>query len=425
MLKMRRLAVLVALVLLVLPVVYAQCATQTRDLVTFPTAPNRNSPPIGPNSCDSVDFKALTVGYEYRFASPIFVEDIQSFALDINYCEVADFGVVLEDGTTIIVRGQDFFTGNFGPSGGSPFNRAFPVSMSDLISEGKLSEGQQVKALIFRVSASGAYRFMGLQVNSLSITLDDCTTGEFGSDASFCDVSCAFPFCGDSVVNGVNEQCDGGGSCNAECRTTGTGAGECGDGLCDAANGENPITCPQDCQASPDLDVSGGLFNLALAHNVLFAKVLDILHIVKDALFQLEIKIIEIQLTNEPCNQQPVSFKLTAEFSPYGKLNEIDAIIRLLIQAMRDAIDGGNNFGTIGTTEINNAEGLEVLGEQHVGLGNFARALECKCQAYKTLIGVVDTTTGCCGNNIQETGEECDDGNLIDNDACANDCTSN
>jgi len=43
---------------------------------------------------------------------------------------------------------------------------------------------------------------------------------------------------------------------------------------------------------------------------------------------------------------------------------------------------------------------------------------------YLFLICAAPSVAQTCGNNIVEEGEECDDGNIIDNDGCTNACTN-
>src|SRR3990172_6557832 len=107
------------------------------------------------------------------------------------------------------------------------------------------------------------------------------------------------PICGNSVVESP-EECDDG----------------------EALDGDG---CSGNCLS--EKEVHYVLYDLAINHNLLFSKVQDLLHIVTDLLFQLEVKTIEIQLTDFPCDQQPVSFWIPADLSPYGKLNEIDSLI--------------------------------------------------------------------------------------------------
>ena len=176
----------------------------------------------------------------------------------------------------------------------------------------------------------------------------------------------------------------------------------CGDGdmdqgeECDFASDPSGCSTGSTCNANCicEKEVNFVLFDLTLGHNMLFSKVMDLLHIIKEALFQLEIKTIEIQLTDFECNQQPVSFWIPADISPYGKLNEIDALIRLLIKAINDG--GPLNFGSPNLagadTKLDDAECL-------IGLDQFKNAFNCKCLAYREdLLGLDDESGVVCND---------------------------
>ena len=152
--------------------------------------------------------------------------------------------------------------------------------------------------------------------------------------------------------------------------------------------------------AQTDKDVNFVLFDLALGHNMLFSKVMDLLHIIKYSLFQLEMKTIEIQLTNNKCSQQPVSFWMPAENidggSPYGKLNEIDSMITLLIQSID--VGEANNPGAFGTPppETVDASDRLIEADDCISLDQFRKAFECKCLAYReNLLGINDNSVSC------------------------------
>ncbi len=153
----------------------------------------------------------------------------------------------------------------------------------------------------------------------------------------------------------------------------------------------SPSTSPS---AAPlDKDAPYVLWDLAVGHNMLFSKVMDLLHIAKDGLFQLEIKMVETTLTDFPCDQQPVSFWIPANLNPYGKLNEIDALIQLLIQALRDG--GEINFG-LTSEDVDEAEAKLIFAECHIGAGSFREAFNCKCLAYREdLLDLVDNSVTC------------------------------
>ncbi len=183
--------------------------------------------------------------------------------------------------------------------------------------------------------------------------------------------------CGNEVVEG-GEQCDPPGADQ-----------QCPSGVCD-----------NNCQCEAEKEANFVLFDLAIGHNMLFSKVQDLLHIIKDLIIQLEFKTIEIQLTNFECAQQPVSFWIPAQFSPYGKLNEIDAMIQLLIDSLQRGLDAGGNFGAPGP-DLAGAQNLLNDAENCINPNNeFREAFECKCLAYRQeLLGLTDNTVACtpCG----------------------------
>ncbi len=235
---------------------------------------------------------------------------------------------------------------------------------------------------------------------------EQCDDGNTNSCDS-CSPNCINEFCGDFSVCDP-EQCDDGRHCSngvscvfdAECALI-------GDELCLARNNDG---CDNQCQSeqqqespSPSASASPSpsgkpapyvLFDLAVGHNMLFSKVMDLLHIIKEALFQLEIKMVEIQLTNNPCNQQPVSFWIPADLNPYGKLNEIDALIELLIKSIQDGQAAGGNFGG---PDIGGAQSRLNEADMCIGFSQFREAFECKCLAYReNLLGLVDESDILC-----------------------------
>ncbi len=170
----------------------------------------------------------------------------------------------------------------------------------------------------------------------------------------------------------------------------GTGVGDAVDYMC-------PGQCQSDCTCSKESAFV--LFDLAMGHNLLFSKVQDLLHTIKDMLFQLEMKTIEIQLTDFNCSQQPVSFWIPAEFDPYGKLNEIDGLVKLTIQSLNKSIEAGGDFGTPGP-DLASAEALLQDAETCIYYQHFRDAFYCKCLAYRVdLLGLVDDDDLCvtCG----------------------------
>ncbi len=182
---------------------------------------------------------------------------------------------------------------------------------------------------------------------------------------------------------------------------------QCGDGIVDPpeecdppGNNDQCISgvCNSNCQCEAEKEVNFVLFDLAIGHNMLFSKVQDLLHIIKDMIIQLEFKTIEIQLTNFECAQQPVSFWIPSQFSPYGKLNEIDAMIQLLIDSLQRGLAVGN-FGFPGP-DLAGAGALLGEAETCITESEFREAFECKCLAYRQeLLGLTDNSVTCtpCG----------------------------
>lgn len=151
-----------------------------------------------------------------------------------------------------------------------------------------------------------------------------------------------------------------------------------------------PGMCQQDCRCSKG--TNNALFDLAVGHNLLFSKVQDLLHIIKDMLFQLEMKTIEIQLTDFNCSSQPVSFWIPANEDPYGKLNEIDQLIKLLIYA----IDKNEAAYDITPTELALANSYLTAAERCISINEYRQAFNCKCLAYRSpLLGLTDTSVQC------------------------------
>jgi len=159
--------------------------------------------------------------------------------------------------------------------------------------------------------------------------------------------------------------------------------------------GIDETACPGYCSAfdcTCSKEASFTLFDLAIGHNMLFSKVQDLLHIVKDFLVQLEFKTIEFTLANYACDDQPVSFWFPSDQDPYGKLHEIDSMIQLLIDSLQRGLDAGGDFGTIDGADLSDAQGRLDEAENQINLGNFRRALECKCLAYKGLAEITDSS---------------------------------
>jgi len=163
-----------------------------------------------------------------------------------------------------------------------------------------------------------------------------------------------------------------------------------------------PGMCQPDCTCAKNVNYA--LFDLALGHNLLFSKVQDLLHVIKDLLFQLEVKTIEIQLTDFNCSSQPVSFWIPAQIDPYGKLNEIDQLIRLDIQSLEKGMagpSGENAFSPLTSTDLADARQKLDWAETCISVGYYRQAFYCKCLAYRVhLLELTDTSESCndpCG----------------------------
>jgi len=160
-------------------------------------------------------------------------------------------------------------------------------------------------------------------------------------------------------------------------------------------DGTDDAACPGLCQFNclcPPLTDSA-LFELAIDHNLLFSKVLNLMHIVKQSIFQLEVKTVEIQLTDYDCDTQPVSFWMPSEFSPFGKLGEIDDIVVMLISSIDAA--GPSSFG-LTTQNLDDAQDKLNDAESCSNQGLHRDAFNCKCLAYRNdLLGMEDDTVTC------------------------------
>ena len=152
---------------------------------------------------------------------------------------------------------------------------------------------------------------------------------------------------------------------------------------CDGTDDANcPGMCQSDCTCAKNVNYA--LFDLALGHNLLFSKVQDLLHVIKDLLFQLEVKTIEIQLTDFNCSSQPVSFWIPADIDPYGKLNEIDQLIRLDIQSLeKGIIINANAFQPLTSTDLDDARAKLGWAEECITEERYRQAFYCKCLAYR------------------------------------------
>lgn len=65
-------------------------------------------------------------------------------------------------------------------------------------------------------------------------------------------------------------------------------------------------------------------------------------------------------------------------------------------------------------------DGTDLAGQTCQGLGFDGGTLSCNSSC--AVVTSLCTTAPACGNGVRETGEQCDDGNNIDNDSCDNTC---
>jgi len=155
-----------------------------------------------------------------------------------------------------------------------------------------------------------------------------------------------------------------------------------------------------------EISTKSALFDLYMAHNMLFSKVMDLAHIASHETFSLEAKAIESSFGN-PCKLQPGLFRIPAEFSPYGKLDEIDAFVGAIIKALEAA--------GAPAAQIQAAKAFLAAAERHKMRGDFKAALECKCKAYKVANGINENTVKCarCGDGVVNPPEQCDPPNGV------------
>ncbi len=80
--------------------------------------------------------------------------------------------------------------------------------------------------------------------------------------------------------------------------------------------------------------------------------------------------------------------------------------------------------GVACTTDICDEEGDAIVGiadDNNCGIPADALCVTALCDTKEGC--KLETTPNCCGNNITEPGEDCDDGNLLDGDGCSPTCT--
>lgn len=216
-----------------------------------------------------------------------------------------------------------------------------------------------------------------------------------------CRASYPSAFCGDGQVNQLDEECDDGNTasgdgCSSDCRFE-----YCGDGIknnsneeCDDGNTESGDGCSSECQIEQGPVCGDGK-------------------------------------------------KEGAEECDDGNINSNDGCsLECKIEYCGDGIKNGNEQCDDGNTESGDGCSATCQTEQISGCGDgyvdYSAGERCEGQQTNTCI-INDTfgsqtcnslicqwnpceIPGECGNGTVESGEECDDGNSIDNDDCTNDC---
>ena len=192
----------------------------------------------------------------------------------------------------------------------------------------------------------------------------------------------------------------------------------------------SPTAIPEE-EEEPAFNVFDMFLGFDIAGSLLKEKILFTLHIIKEELFQVELKIVETSLAQNSCEDQPVSFAVSKSDYRYGKLEEIDALLNMLIFI---ADDNGEKY-PIDTEDAQNFVDTAEQLEEEFPLTAFA----CKCLAYKDLLGLSDsaecpfcpepnefceelcTNTAEDVNNCGSCGEECESGE--EPGCCSGSCT--
>jgi len=167
---------------------------------------------------------------------------------------------------------------------------------------------------------------------------------------------------------------DGQANCCVECleNTDCSGDEVCDEGLCE----------------EPGFSVFDMMLGFDIAENFLHQKLLFTLHIIKEQLFQTEFKIIETSLSQKDCAKQPLSFAMSKEDYRYGKIEEIDSLLDKLVLVIEDNQEKY-------PVDFIAAQDLLLLAESFEETDDFLIAFDCKCLAYKALVGDTDNTVTC------------------------------
>jgi len=143
--------------------------------------------------------------------------------------------------------------------------------------------------------------------------------------------------------------------------------------------------CTNTCLSGPPpepINVFDMFIGFDIAENLLKEKLLFTLHIIKEQLFQTELKIIEQSLATRACDEQPVSFAVSKKHYRYGKLEEIDALLKKLIFI----VEKNPARYDLSSETVNQARDLEELADE-ISNSQFRNAFNCKYLAYNLLIG--------------------------------------
>lgn len=161
----------------------------------------------------------------------------------------------------------------------------------------------------------------------------------------------------------------------------------CGDGVlgsgeeCDDNNLQDGDGCSATCQLE-NYPVELAQLKLLQGHNLLFSKVLNLEHITKDNVFQLEFKEIEVGLIEAYdrsfCENLPPSFSLPANDYVYGKLDEVDQLIIFIQNALASA-------NGVSQERQNDSAAFLFEAETALNASQFQLAAQLKCCAYNAL----------------------------------------
>ncbi|MBT3835006.1 DUF4215 domain-containing protein [Candidatus Peribacteria bacterium] len=230
---------------------------------------------------------------------------------------------------------------------------------------------------------------------------EDCDDGNLlNTDA--CTNNCGVARCGDYYVYIGVETCDDGdlvngtpNHCNATC--TGTTDSECGNGTqesgeeCDDGNLVRGDGCDDNCnityECNDTVDNDSDTF---------------------------------IDIGDPGCHTDENAAN-DATYRPTWDVEDHTALCRNGVEEPGEDCDDGNDLNTDACTEIcENArcgDGHIYIGVETCDDGDALNGTPNHCNL--TCDGI---TSSSCNNRVKESGEECDDGNLVDEDDCTNAC---